>query len=252
MNIGEYISSGILEQYVFGLCEEQEAKEVEQMMAEHPAVAAALLQIELDLEANAFKSGIAPSSNTPNPFNEAFFASQNIDTPAPVVSINKHRFVFRNIAAVLALALASSVFYNVIQFNKAKDQENIIASIKNIKSLPASDLAIMQNPYITPIAMRGQGIHEICRCTLFWDKETGKAYVMIHHLIPLGGSNDYQLWATVNGKPVSVGIINEKTRDRFVELSGVPGNTTEFNVTLEKAGGAESPSMEDVWLKGTI
>ncbi len=252
MNIEAYISSGILEQYVFGLCDAAEQNEVEQLQQSNSEVAAAILKIELELEANARKYAIEPSRILPNPFAVGLFEQNKPVETTPIVQIDKNKFLYRNIAAVLAVALAASVFYNMQQFNKNKAQANEIAAIQNIKSLPTSDFAVMQNPNITPVAMRGQGIHSICRCTLFWDKTTGKAYVMVHHLMPSGDSQDFQLWASVDGKPVSVGIINENIRDKFVEVAGIPENATEFNVTLEQAGGAQKPNLDQLWLKGTI
>lgn len=100
--------------------------------------------------------------------------------------------------------------------------------------------------------MKGVGLHAVCRCTMFWDKNTGKAYIMIHHLLPSTDGKDYQLWATVNGKPVSVGLVNDKIRDRFVEVSGVPEGANEFAVTLENDGGAIVPTLDETYLKGTI
>lgn len=76
-------------------------------------------------------------------------------------------------------------------------------------SLPLQDYEVMNNPSITPVAMYGVGYHAICRCTMFWDKKTGKIYLMIHHL-QNPPQKDYQLWATVNGKPVSIGIVQMK------------------------------------------
>ena len=95
--------------------------------------------------------------------------------------------------------------------------------------------------------------HSICRCTMFWDKKTGKIYIMIHHLVPQSCTQkDYQLWAMVNDKPVNVGIIKDEIRDRFIELPNVPAGATAFSVTLENAGGSATPSEGNQWLYGKI
>ena len=110
----------------------------------------------------------------------------------------------------------------------------------------------MKDPSITPVAMYGVGIHSICRCTMFWDKKTGKMYVMIHHLVESSAAKDYQLWAMVDGKPVSVGIINDEIRGRFIELQNVPFSANEFIVTLEQAGGSTTPTESQTYLAGKI
>lgn len=87
---------------------------------------------------------------------------------------------------------------------------------------------------------------------MFWDKQTGKAYIMIHHLPKSSSSRDYQLWAEVDGKTVSVGIINDEIRGRFIEVSNVPGQSVAFKVTLENAGGAQTPTIAETYLEGKI
>ena len=86
----------------------------------------------------------------------------------------------------------------------------------------------------------------------FGIKKTGKIYIIIHHLPQPSSTKDYQLWAMVNGKPVSVGIIQDEIRGRFIEMKEIPSDATEFIVTLEKAGGNESPTMEETYMSGRI
>ena len=59
-NIQEYIGSGILEAYVFGIAAPEEAKEVEEMANEYEGVRAAIKLIGRDLENYAQDNAIAP------------------------------------------------------------------------------------------------------------------------------------------------------------------------------------------------
>ncbi|MGH2553945.1 MAG: anti-sigma factor, partial [Chitinophagaceae bacterium] len=77
-------------------------------------------------------------------------------------------------------------------------------------------------------------------------------YFMIHHLPQSSASKDYQLWAIVNGKPVSVGLVRDDIRGRFSEMTNVPVNASGFIVTLENAGGNMTPTESELYLKGTI
>jgi anti-sigma-K factor RskA len=56
----------------------------------------------------------------------------------------------------------------------------------------------------------------------------------------------------VDGKPVSIGIINDAIRGRFIEMEKVPAGATAFTVTLEKAGGNTTPTMAEEYLRGNI
>ncbi|MGQ0738125.1 MAG: anti-sigma factor, partial [Bacteroidota bacterium] len=83
-------------------------------------------------------------------------------------------------------------------------------------------------------------------------KNTGKAYIMIHHLPQSSSSKDYQLWAEVDGKMVSVGIIKDEIRGRLIEMPDVPYRSVAFTVTLEKAGGNAEPTVSETYLAGRI
>jgi hypothetical protein len=110
----------------------------------------------------------------------------------------------------------------------------------------------MRDPAITPVAMYGVAPYTLCRCTMYWDKKTGKDYIMIHHLIPSPQDKKYQLWAMVNNQPVNVGMVHDEIRDRFIELNNVPEGATAFSVTLENIGNNITPTADQTFLYGKI
>jgi anti-sigma-K factor RskA len=253
MNSNEFITSGIIEAYVMGLCTPQEKAEVETMRLQYPEVNNAILQFETELEkqftGNAATTTPALDDKILNTLGELNSAPVIALQQVPVKKLNWYKMAA---AAAVVLLIGSAVF-NYTLYNKTKEQEIALAAKQPEEtSLPITDYNIMKNPAITPVAMRGVGIHAVCRCTMFWDKQTGKAYIMIHHLMPITAGNNYQLWATVNGKPVSVGILNDKIRGRFVEMPNVPHDAEGFSVTLEKAGGSNAPTENETYLVGRI
>jgi anti-sigma-K factor RskA len=261
LNIENNISSGIIEQYVLGLCTNDEVREVEILRKQDAAFNKAITDFEIELEEkmlrHIFLPGVATDDKILSKLKEL---NEPITTSllVPLVNVNEKqiakvkRFSWAKLTSAAAvLLLCISAFVNYTQFQKNKEQAALLASKSRIVSLPENDYNILKDPSITPVAMNGQGYHAICRCTMFWDKKTGKAYVMVHHLVPSGDNYDYQLWANVNGKQVSVGMINDAIRDRFIEVSGMPEDAKEFIVTLEKTGGATVPDA-DVVLRGTV
>ncbi len=248
MNIKEYIASGIVEMYAMGLCSAEENREFEALLLQYPELGAALKEFELQLEEKMMQDAIMPPSATGtrilNDFNRMAVKQDaklvQLKTPSPF----KWKWVA---AASVVLALAAGNIYQFIN----NSRPFVVTVSEKGQTLPARDYAIMQNPSITPVAMYGQGFHSICRCTLFWDKSSGKAYLMIHHLPESSDKKDYQLWTMVNGKPVSAGIVKDDIRGRFIELSNIPPGADAFLVTLEKAGGAAEPGT-DLYLKGEI
>lgn len=252
MNSKEYIISGNIEAYVLGLCTPEEKAEAEAMRLQYPEVNEAIVAFEKALE-KEFTGNPSPTSTA---LDATILQSLNAlgtpvipIAPAPVKRSNW----FKMAAAAAVVLLIGSSILNYTLYNKTKAQELALETKQNeAASLPIADYSVLKNPAITPVAMNGVGIHAICRCTMFWDKKTGKAYIMIHHLVPSSPGNNYQLWATVNGQPVSIGLINDKIRDRFIEMPNVPNDASGFSVTLEKAGGSSSPTESETYLVGRI
>jgi hypothetical protein len=236
-----------------GLCTSEEKNELELLRQKDTLLNKAIINFEIEFEQRMMRNAFLPGVQTDD---EILASLQALGTP--VVSINTNtkkttKFSWVKImAAASVLLFAVSAFFNYTQYEKNKTQATELAAKNKLpESLPMANYNILKDPNITPVAMMGQGYHEICRCTMFWDKKTGKAYVMVHHLVPSGDNNEYQLWANVNGKQISVGMINDAIRDRFIEVSGMPEDAKEFTVTLEKNGGASVPDA-DVILKGTV
>jgi anti-sigma-K factor RskA len=250
MNIDNYISSGIVEQYVMGLCSNEECIEVEQLRKQYPAIDKAIEDYEIAYEQQMLQNATMPSTATDDKILQKL---QSLQTPVVSITKNKTAPWFKAVAAAAVILLGVSTVYNYTLYSKNKEQEAALAAKNNLPTtLPAADFSVLKNPGITPVAMYGVGIHAICRCTMFWDKKTGKAYIMIHHLVNSGDKRDYQLWAMVDGKPVNVGLVNDNIRDRFIEVTNVPANATAFSVTLENAGGSNTPTVEETYLEGKL
>ncbi len=252
MNIEDYISSGIIEQYVLGMCNSEEQLEVEQYRKNHSKFNDAVIAFEFALEQNMMRTTLSTSKNTDHKILSTF---NNLQEPKATITKEGivRSFGFKKyIAAASVGLLLASVGYNIYLTNKNKEQEKNIATLikNNSATLPIGDYKILTDPSITPVAMYGVPAHSICKCTLYWDKNTGKAYVMVHHLMPTGDGKAYQLWATVDGKKVNLGVINDKVRDRFVEVKDVPFDSNEFIVTLENNGSATQPTPGNEWLIG--
>jgi len=256
MDINEYISSGIIEMYVMGLCSPEEKAELELLRPQHPQLDATIAQFEKSFENNLLQTATAqPDAATDEKIMQAL---QNLQAPAPVINIisNPTKIIktnwLRPVAAAAILLLGISGIYNYTLYKKMQVQQLALAEPKKDTSLPAADYAVMKNPAITPVAMYGVAPYTLCRCTMYWDKKTGKAYIMIHHLIPSPEDKKYQLWAMVNNKPVNVGMVHDEIRDRFIELANVPEGATAFAVTLENIGANTSPTEGQTFLYGKI
>ncbi len=255
MDINQYILSGIVEMYVMSLCSTEESAELELLRTQHTQVNEAVQQFEIKFEKNALQNAATTGSQLDNRILQSLHALQT-----PVVNIDSRQHKVKQatwlkpVAAAAMLLLAASSIFNYTLYKKNQQQQIALAQKAKVNSLPEKDYAILKTPGITPVAMYGVFPHNICRCTLFWDKKTGKAYMMIHHLVPSGTAKQYQLWAMVNDKPVNLGVVDDTIRDRFVELKHVPEGATAFTLTLENTNSSlvQVPTLEQTYLSGKI
>ncbi|MEY2917820.1 MAG: hypothetical protein RIS73_1534 [Bacteroidota bacterium] len=251
MDINNYISSGIIEMYVTGLCSADESTELELLRTQYPQLNDAVIQFEIEFEKNALNTATITGNQLDN---KILARIQQLQTPVALLQpkVKRLNWLKPLAAAAVLLFIVSSIF-NYKLFKKNKEQEVALNSSNPQPAfLPEADYNILKDPTITPVAMYGVAPHNICRCTLFWDKKTGKVYMMIHHLVPSTNEKKYQLWAMVNDKPVNVGMVNDGIRDRFIELQNVPEAATAFSVTLENATGSATPTDGNQWLYGKI
>jgi anti-sigma-K factor RskA len=259
VNEQEYIQSGAIEACVLGVATEQEQRELEQWKAQSPVVARAVAAFEEQLEQQALSAAIAPPVSVKQAvWNETVNNTgyNNEGNQAPVVAMNAtpRKSVWKQYAVAASVAIAlSSVATNFILMGRMKQMNQEVAVLKKEASEPKVQYAFMENPEITPVAMYGVGSHTLCRCSLYWDKKTKKAYIMIHHLAGQPEEKDYQLWALVDGQPHSVGTFKPgPDKSQPIALPNVPEGATIFAVTLEKKGGVEKPTLEQMYLKGQI
>ncbi len=252
MSTQEIIESGLIEAYALNLTDEAETQLVLVALSESEAARTYLHDFELSLE-KTYQS------------KEATTLTKNVATSKAVSITPWYKYAM----AASVLFLLSSLAANVFLFNKNKQANTELALVKNtIKTTPqpiatpnaGTEKAVMaalgtvtDGNYVKQVALKGQGTHGVCKCTMFWNKEKGEVVICVHHLVNPGTTRQYQLWGYINGKPVNLGVfdlneqklIHHKLKQNYKEIQG-------FVVTLEDKGGVAKPTMDQLYLKGDI
>jgi anti-sigma-K factor RskA len=83
-----------------------------------------------------------------------------------------------------------------------------------------------------------------------WDTKTKEVYLTTNKLPAPPQDMQYQLWAIADGKPVSAGMYSDD-KDARIALSTIE-NAQAFAITLEKKGGSEEPTMENMYVMGGV
>jgi len=261
MNIQEYISSGILESYVLGCLSPEEKREVEKYVESYPSIREEIKAIEKALYCYATDHSVAPPAYLKEKTFEKFAA---LSTDAPVLEDGKVRLLYKkrpasrtipslSIAATVLLLISTGVaIYFGVKCNSLDNSLNAIIktnailsdslqSVASNLSQKDSDLAILKDPMYKIVELKGLKTAPEAKAMVCWCPMDKKVYVEIDKLPQAPKGMQYQLWAIVDGKPVSEGML---TSGNGLHPMKNVDKAQGFEVTLEKVGGSQSPEGE--------
>jgi anti-sigma-K factor RskA len=278
VDIKAYIESGVIESYVLGMADTQEAAELEQLANQYPEVKQAIDEFEASLEKQAFANAMAPPDDVKDKLMFALkdeFAKEqegkkaippvipiqqrNNGSSAPIRTISS-RMSF--VAAASVILLAGSAALNIYLYKEVKEgqaeytalaKRNATMTVQNeinqTKMLDMyNNMQLMSQPGMVKVVMPGvKDAAEIA--TVFWDSKTKDVYLLASSLPATPDDKQYQLWAIVDGKPVDAGVIGEC--NGLCRLSNIP-SAQAFAITLEKKGGSPAPTMDQLHVYGKV
>jgi hypothetical protein len=284
MNVNEYISSGILEQYVSGLISPQEKQEVECMSHIYPEIEEELNSLYAAFEAIALEMKQNPPAHLKASVMGALSElkkeetnlnvsahADTVSTPPAETTFEVHRSPdnvrampagWMRIAASVLLLL--SLLLGFMLFNKNKDAEQLkqqIAlqketNIKNENTLASlsKQLDVISNENYQKIKLAGLPEKSPeSSVAVYWNKSSSEVFVANVKLPQPPADKQYQLWAIADGKPVDIGMIeNEQSFAAVFQKMKDIHNPQAFAITLEKKGGVPSPTMSEMYVLGKI
>lgn len=271
--IRSYIESGILELYASGDLNPDERLEVEAMLAKHPELKVELAEIEKSLEKYAKSYSIEPSFNLRDKVLGSLSNENNIiNTPAnpeiftlpPRQQDSFFRYAFAASVTLLIMSFAALVFlYSQLQDSKQQvavlqTSNQQFSSRVNFMNEQLSDkelaLGVLRNPEFKMVKLAGT--KQAPKASMMVAFNPVKKEVMIDMASMKMPANDtehqYQLWALVDGKPVDLGVFDMKADDDGMIRMKAVENAQAFAVTLERRGGSNSPTMEQMMAMGVI
>lgn len=275
MNIEEYISSGIIENYVLGLTSPEENVEVEAMSARHPEVAKAIEACHNTMDAYSNLHAVKPPEHLKSRIIDAIRNENSKapkESPASISNINESVPVllllrWKRLAAAAIILLVASLVFNGIYIRKyQKSRDSYAALLQSQQQLAAQNnimearlveveknMQVLMNPAMKPVVMEGVNKHPGLLATIYWDPESRQTYLGTTNLpVPPKGMA-YQLWAIVDGKPVDMGIYNPADKKGLLSMKNViSGKVQAFAITLEKQGGSPTPTMDQMYVMGKI
>jgi anti-sigma-K factor RskA len=271
MNIKEWINSGIIEAYLLGELDREEAREVEEMARRHPEVKQELEESEMSLEKLAMRAAIKPAEHT----KEALFARIKTDEKASRTTIeptekvktvvlrsNSRPWQWLSAATVSLLILTTVLsFYYRQQWQQAESQlalymaqeQNLSREYQALRTdyeeLLERQEDIFTNPDFRKVQLKGTDVAPGAFAVVYWNQESRQLYLNPKGLPEAEDGKQYQLWRIVDGEPSSAGVFDRQ--EELLAMQETP-EAAAFAITLEPEGGSENPTLDQMYVLGEL
>lgn len=271
MNTKEYISSGIIESYILGLASPEEAGIFECVIKNNAEVNAAFIEAQQLFEDLATAQAIEPPKELKDKIWEKIKKEEVVTFSLPEKDLNVEAEVqdekpvkeittfkrWKNIAVAASVLFLVSIASNLFWFasqNRSSTEIDRLQTEVNVQNLALEKAdqkwKMIANPNMQAVALNGVEKHPDVKAVVFWDKKSNQVYLHAGNLPTAPEGMQYQLWAIADGKPISAGLYSPE-KDSETPLAVIT-NAQNFAITLEKAGGSEQPTMENMYVIGGV
>lgn len=266
-NIQEYISSGVLELYVYGALSTEESIEVTNALKEYPEVRKEVEEIEIALQ--KLSGSLAPHDalRILNSIKSKLGTDnvKRIDPDHGKTTSSGTNWVSYIGWAASILLLAGLFFLlkdnnelrqqlNTEQARNARMEEQIVTARQDAENAQEL-LAAIRGKEVNRVPLPGQEVAPEAYATVYWNTETQTAYIDALDLPEPPEGMVYQVWSLTLDPltPTSIGLLDDFTQDnnKIFALEN-PNQSQAFGITLEPAGGSEAPTMEQLYVLGTV
>ena len=250
--ITTFLNSGLLEKYLLGETSSEENEHIESYIARHPEVENAYNTLQFNLEVVAKTNAVEAPKGILNT------VLDELDE-TPVVKLNptkkyKKWYKYSIAASVAALIFAGQSYYLHVKNQKLSDENQVV--VDEIFDL-RSDIEMnnkklddvmhqfkqLNDPETYKYIMQGNSRATDLKTVAYINPKEKTSMIDVVSLPQLPEEQCYQIWAELQGKMVSLGILNETDR----QLRAIPytEDALGLNITIEPKGGNTVASLEN-------
>lgn len=262
MEAQEYIESGTLELYVFGLLTEAENLEIAEMAKKHP---------EMDQEIIAIEKAIVALSSSFSPFHSvANFEKikERLELKhGKVVDLKPTSNWTQYVGWAAAVLLLLGLGYQTLELTKTKEAittvgtekskiEKDYAFLDQQNKQTEKSLTIVRDIKNTGVTLGGQAVSPNSFAKVYWNKDTKTTYIDAAGLPKPPKGMVYQVWALKLSPvltPTSIGLLdNFEGNSQKIFAVDQTQSAEAFGITLEPAGGSLIPTMTQLYTLGKV
>lgn len=272
MDVKAFIESGIIESVVLGFASENEISELQTAATQFPEVKAEWIAVSAAFENEATKHAIPAPASVKTSILSIIEKDMKIEqTEAPIISIQQaaqsKSGSLKWLAAasvVISLSLGTMWYLNYQEMVSVKnqlastksdmekmDQEMTVLSVEQEKSMEYRKVLAQLDT--KNIAMSGTAMEPEANVHIMWNENNKMAVLKSVVIDEIPTEMQLQLWAIADGKPVSLGVFDVADLKEMSDPFAVDAsNISAFAITMEKRGGSEQPTMENMIVMGAV
>ncbi len=239
-----FLDSDLLEKYLLGTTNDQEALQVERYIAMYPEVRKTYDELQENLEAYAKLHAV----KTPEGLKEKILALIKAENRGRK---NYFRYAIAASFAILVFAGSSYFFWdqnqnlqqeNVVVNNKIKDlEENMREQLEDVRN----QFIVLQNPQTKKFNVKGNTKAKELKAVAYVNPVKKLSYINVSNLPNLPEDQCFQMWTEVNGEMVNLGVIKQAPNQE--KLLAMPyGEDAVSYITIEPEGGNDTPTVENI------
>lgn len=239
--------------YVMDQLNDAERQEVESLAAQHPEIRKEIMEVEQALGAYNELQGLTPPDYVLDNILEATAkmpAAVAESTPTSISPMAKRSIslLWPMAAAVVGLALATWMYFG------KQDAQQKLASLQKESTLLRNN-AQNNDERLRLLQAELNELKAVCCAekvvvkagqeaiaAVYWNPKGQLAHLKLENLPNPGKDKQYQLWAFVNNKPVSVGVVDWEALKKGLVSFSFQNKPELFAISLEKMGGSPVPT----------
>ncbi|WP_343694195.1 anti-sigma factor [Flavobacterium sp.] len=262
MEAQEYIESGILELYVYGLLTEKENLEIAELAKNNKEVDDEIISIERAIV--ALSSSFAPFHSVEN--FEKIKARLELKH-GKVVELKPASNWTQYVGWAAAVLLLLGFGYQTLELTKSKQVISKVGNEKNKvereyafldqqNKQTEKNLSIVRDIKNTGVTLGGQAVSPTSFAKVYWNQQTKTTYIDAAGLPAPPKGKVYQVWSLKLSPvltPTSIGLLDnfEGNKQKIFAVSQTD-SAEAFGITLEPAGGSLTPTMDQLYTLGKV
>ncbi len=258
MDIREVRESGLLEQYVLGLLSEVEQKQVESYLSEYPELKSDIFSIQGALQKYAETYGIQPKPLLEGKILEEIRSRGGITNNSAIGDKTKSNNInlWSGLTVLLGLVALGTLWYSYKLIDENKDlkstiKETILAcdSVDQINKTYIKYYESMLSFETTKLDFTPTKGYPEVGLKFYYNPTQKENFIQINNLPVIDSNHTFQLWSLKEGEaPIPLDLFTGQ-KGAVLPVKFIDGTKT-YAITIEKAGGVESPTLDR--LIGTV